>query len=167
MNDDNESTKSPAREDCLACIETACSALDGLQEYGIAQGDAAGLLVMHGLAMYARDTARAAVALLRAGQTLAAGALTRVVIEHAVLAQWLLADPEVRGQLFLQQSQVERARWFEVVLDANFDPEDPVVAALTEKEKRRGWPPSRRTWMRCSTRPRTCSATPRRVGSYT
>jgi len=123
VDDDNrvEPDKPAAREDCLTCIETVCVALDGLQEYGIAVGDAAGLLVMHGLAMYARDTARAAVALLRGGRTLAAGALTRVVIEHAVLAQWLRADPEGRGQLFLQQSEVERARWLEVVLAADFD----------------------------------------------
>jgi hypothetical protein len=51
VGDDKENTNPPPREDCLACIETACSALGGLQEYGIAQGDAAGLLVMHGLAM--------------------------------------------------------------------------------------------------------------------
>jgi hypothetical protein len=124
--------------DHLGCVEVACAALDSIQEYGVTPGGAAGLLVMHGLAMYARDTARAAAALLVNGRTLAAGALTRVVIEHAVLAQWLRADPEPRGQLFIQQSDVERARWFEVVLAANFDLEDPAHAALTKINERDG-----------------------------
>ena len=51
-----------------------------------------------------------------------------------MLAQWLGADPEVRGQLYLQQSQVERARWFEVVLTASFDMTDPSHVALTKWE---------------------------------
>jgi hypothetical protein len=125
-------------EEHLHVVESACAAVDGVEEYGIWQGDASGLLVLHGLAMYARDTARSASLLLRDGRTLSAAALTRVVIEHAVLAQWLKADPEERGQLFLQQSQVERARWFEVVLAANFDMTDPAHAALTEIDKRDG-----------------------------
>jgi len=126
------------QDEYLTCIESACAYLDGVEECGIWEGDAAGLLVLHGLAMYARDMARAASSLLRGGQTLAAAALTRVVIEHAVLAQWLTVDPETRGQLFLQQSQVERYRWFEVVLAANFDLTDPLHAALTgiEEESR-------------------------------
>lgn len=115
--------------------------LAGIQKYGIANGDASGLLVLHGLAMYARDTARAAAGLLRDGQTLAAGALTRVVIEHAVLAQWLQVDPEPRGRLFMEQSAVERARWFEVVLAANFDLSDPAHAEMTKWEKERGIAP--------------------------
>lgn len=125
-------------EDYLDLAELACHRLDGIQEYGIATGNAGGLLVLHGLATYARDTARAAMTLLRDGQTLGAAALTRVVIEHAVLAQWLVVDPETRGGLFLQQSQVERARWFEVVLAANTDREDPFHVAMAEKEKREG-----------------------------
>jgi hypothetical protein len=128
----------PLTEEHLHVVESACVALDGVEEYGIWQGDASGLLVLHGLAMYARDTARSASLLLRDGRTLSAGALARVVIEHAVLAQWLKADPEERGHLFIQQSQVEHDRWFEVVLAANFDMEDPVYAALTEKERREG-----------------------------
>lgn len=125
-------------EQHLGVVESACVALDGVEEYGIWQGDATGLLVLHGLAMYARDTARSAALLLREGRTLSAAALTRVVIEHAVLAQWLKAEPEGRGQLFLQQGKVEHARWFEVVLDANFDPADPAIASLIEHEKREG-----------------------------
>lgn len=125
-------------EEHLDVVESACAALDGVEEYGIWQGDAMGLLVWHGLTMYSRDTARSAALLLRDGRTLSAAALTRVVIEHAVLAQWLKADPEARGSLFLQQSEVERARWFEVLLDANFDPTDPMIAMLTEREKRDG-----------------------------
>lgn len=125
-------------EDHLDVVESACAALDGIEEYGIRQGDASGLLVLHGLAMYARDTACAASLLLRDGRTLSAAALTRVVIEHAVLAQWLKADPEVRGQLFLQQSEVERARWFDVVLAANLGVEDPADAAPTEGDGREG-----------------------------
>ena len=58
-----------------------------------------------------------------------------MVIEHAVLAQWLKVDPETRGSLFLQRSEVERHRWFDVVLAANFDPTDPVHAALTKVEE--------------------------------
>jgi hypothetical protein len=114
----------------------ACSLLDAVEEYSIADGDVPGLLVLHGLAMYARDTARAALALLADGQTLAAAALTRVVIEHAVLAQWLKVDSETRGSLFLQQGEVDRHRWFDVVLAANFDLTDPVHAALTKVEER-------------------------------
>lgn len=125
-------------EQHLDVVEAACAALDGVEEYGIWEGDASGLLVLHGLAMYARDAARSSALLLREGRTLGGAALVRIVIEHAVLAQWLKADPAGRGQLFLQQSQVERARWFEVVLDANFDPRDPHIAALTEREKREG-----------------------------
>lgn len=130
-------------EECLACIDLTCDRLDGLQEYSIATGDATGLLVMHGLAMYARDAARAAAMLLRDGQTLAAGALTRVVLEHAVLAQWLKVEPEARGQLFMQQSAVERSRWFEVALAANFDLGSPAHAALTKIEEERGLAPSK------------------------
>lgn len=122
-------------------VASACAALDGVEDYGIGYGDASGLMVLHGLAMYARDTARSATRLLRDGRTMSAAALTRVVVEHAVLAQWLKADPEERGQLFLRQSEVERARWFEVVLDAHFDTEDPVSAALAEREKRDGLAP--------------------------
>ena len=128
------------REEHVACVDLACSLLDAVEEYSIAEGDVPGLLVIHGLAMYARDTARAASALLADGQTLAASALTRVVIEHAVLAQWLKVDPETRGSLFLQQSEVERHRWFDVVLAANFDLIDPVHAALTKVEERERGP---------------------------
>ncbi|KRF04078.1 hypothetical protein ASG88_21800 [Nocardioides sp. Soil777] len=128
-------------EEHLDAVESACAALDGVEEYGIWEGNASGLLVLHGLAMYARDTARAAVLLLREGRTLSAAALTRVVIEHAVLAQWLKVAPEERGQVFLQQSEVERARWFEVVLDANFDPLNPMIAAFAAREKREGMVP--------------------------
>ena len=35
-------------------VESACVALDGVEEYDIWQGEASGLLVLHGLAMYAR-----------------------------------------------------------------------------------------------------------------
>ena len=122
-------------KDVIACVELACTLLDAVEEYGIAEGDVPGLLVLHGLAMYAQDTARATSVLLADGQTLAAAALTRVVIEHAVLAQWLKVDPETRGSLFLQQSEVERSRWFDVVLAANFDMADPLHAALTKLEE--------------------------------
>lgn len=121
----------------------ACDRLDGIPEYGIWEGDATGLLVLHGLAMYAKDTARAASSLLRDGHTLAAGALARVVIEHAVLAQWLKVDPEARGQLFTRQSEVERARWFDVVLGAYVDQKDPAQVALTQIERDRGLLPSK------------------------
>ena len=94
-------------EEYLAIVDAACEALDGIQEYGIWRGDADGLLVLHGLAMYGRDTARSAAALLRDGRTLSASALARIVIEHAVLAQWLKVDPEGRGHLFLQQGEVD------------------------------------------------------------
>lgn len=67
---------SAPQEDFLTCLDRACDRLDGLQEYGIWEGDATELLALHGLTMYARDTARAAAMLLRGGQTLAAGALT-------------------------------------------------------------------------------------------
>ncbi|HEX6874985.1 MAG TPA: DUF5677 domain-containing protein [Nocardioidaceae bacterium] len=50
--------------------------------------------------------------------TLGAAALTRVVIEHAVLAQWLKAAPEDRAALFLQQSEVEQYRWYQVIAAA-------------------------------------------------
>lgn len=90
----------PLEED-LACLDLACAFLDALEEYGIAEGDVPGLLALHGLAMYARDSARAAATLLAGRQTLAAAVLTRVVIEPAVLAQWLKVDPETRGSLFL------------------------------------------------------------------
>lgn len=126
------------QEEYLACVQLACDRLDGLQEYGIPTGNATGLLVMHGAAMYARDTARVAAALLRQGETHAAGALARVVLEQAVLTQWLKADPEVRGQMFMQQSEVERARWFDVVLDAGFDLTGPEDAGLAGIEKERG-----------------------------
>lgn len=123
-------------DDYFACVELACTYLDAIHEYGINQGDAAGLLVLHGLAMYARDTARSAASLWHQSQVLAAGALTRVVIEHAVLAQWVKVDPEVRGHLFLRQSEVERHRWFEVVLAANFDSTGPAHVALGQIEQR-------------------------------
>lgn len=35
----------------LDAVESACAALDGVEEYGIWEGDASGLLVLHGLAM--------------------------------------------------------------------------------------------------------------------
>ncbi|MGX7678277.1 DUF5677 domain-containing protein [Jatrophihabitans sp. DSM 45814] len=98
--------------------------LDALEEYGVADGDVPGLLVLHGLAMYARDTARAVLALLGGGHTQAAAALTRVVIEHAVLARWLKVDPEARGGLFLQQSAVEEYRWSDVVRAADIEVTD-------------------------------------------
>lgn len=128
------------QSDFVACVESACAALDAVEEYGINEGDAAGLLVLHGLAMYARDTARAASSLLSDGRTMAAAALARVVIEHAVLAQWLKADPEVRAGLFLQQSEIERARWFEVVLAANFDMTDPLHPHLSRYDERDSGP---------------------------
>jgi len=128
------------REEHVACVDLACSLLDAVAEYSIAGGDVPGLLVLHGLAMYVRDTARSALALLADGQTLAAAALTRVVIEHAVLAQWLKVDSETRGSLFLQQGEVDRHRWFDVVLAANFDVTDPVHAALTNVEERERGP---------------------------
>lgn len=126
------------QEDYLACAELACAALDNVEEYCVADGDAAGLLVLHGLAMYARDTARGTSALLRDGQTLAAAVLSRVVIEHAVLAQWLKLDPEARSSLFLKQSEVERSRWWEVVLAANPDMAVPATAAPNMTENERG-----------------------------
>jgi hypothetical protein len=126
------------QDDYLRCVEAACTALDEIQEYGIAEGDAAALLVMHGLAMYARDTARASAALLRAGQTLGAAALTRIVIEHAVLAQRIQQDPDERAQLVLQQSVVEQFRWFEVVVAADLDKDDEGQPWMTAPEELRG-----------------------------
>lgn len=131
------------QEKYVSCIEGACDALDCLEEYCIGQGDAPGLLVMHGAAMYARDISRAATELLRAGQTLAAGALARVVIEHAVIVQWVMVDPEARGQLFLEQSRVERARWFEVVLKADFELTDPRSAVVVKIEQEQRSAPSK------------------------
>ena len=74
------------RDIYLAALAVAGEALDELKPYGIAADDTHGLLVLHGLAMYAPDIPRAATALLLADQTLAAGALTRIVVEHAVLS---------------------------------------------------------------------------------
>lgn len=105
----------------LSAVDETCTALDDLIEYWVAEGEAHSLVVLHGVAMYARDTSLAASHLLRAGRTLAAGALTRVVIEHSVLAQWVKEDPETRGHLFLLQSEVERHRWLDVVLAADFE----------------------------------------------
>jgi len=51
------------QEQYLSCMEGACDALDRLEAYAIRQGDAPGLLVMHGATMYARDISRAAVEL--------------------------------------------------------------------------------------------------------
>ena len=116
------------RDIYLAALAVAGEALDELEPYGIAANDAHGLLVLHGLAMYARDISRAATALLLADQTLAAGALTRIVVEHAVLAEWLTKaatnthELDRRAHLFLRQSQVEQHRWYEVVRDAGFEP---------------------------------------------
>ncbi|WP_067428828.1 DUF5677 domain-containing protein [Nocardioides jensenii] len=118
------------QDEYLACVDVACEGLDDVQEYGFAAGDAGGLLVLHGLAMYARDTARSASRLLRDSHTHAAAVLTRVVVEHAVLSQWLKVDPETRGGLFLQQSTVERARWFEVVLAANLDMTEAALSRI-------------------------------------
>lgn len=112
-------------------------ALDDVVEYGILQGGEPGLVVLHGAAQYARDTARAASALLITDQVLAGGALTRVVIEHTVLAQWVKADPEERGQLFLRQSDVERTRWYEIVLAANFHLTDPMHTVLGTIDERK------------------------------
>jgi hypothetical protein len=86
-------------EDHIGVVEAACNALDGVEEYGICEGDASGLLVLHGLAMYAHDTARSSALLLREGRTLSASALARVVIEHAVLAQWLKAGHRKSSRL--------------------------------------------------------------------
>lgn len=132
-------TSRDEQEEYLGVVELACDRLDAVEEYGT--NDATGLVVLHGLTLYARDTARAAALLLRGGHTLQAAALSRVVLEHGVLAQWLKADPEERGRLFVDQAEVEHDRWFEVVLDAALDPDDPVVAALTRDEKERGMVP--------------------------
>ena len=100
----------------LSTAAETCATLDDLDEYRIAEGSSHDLVVLHGVAMYARDITRAASELLIAGRTLAASALTRTVIEHSVLAQWVKEDPETRGHLFLCQSEVERHRWLDVVL---------------------------------------------------
>jgi hypothetical protein len=113
----------------LACLESTSAQLDAMDEYSIPTGQAAGLLILHGVAMYARDTARSAAILLRDGQTLGAAALTRVVIEHAVLAQWLTAAPESRGALFLRQSEVEQYRWYQVIEAAEIELPDTAHAA--------------------------------------
>lgn len=105
----------------LSAVDNACAALDTLVEYWVAEGESPGLVVLHGAAMYARDTSRAASQLLRADRTLASGALTRVVVEHAVLSQWIKEDPDLRGHLFLRQSEVERHRWLDVVIAADLD----------------------------------------------
>lgn len=105
----------------LSTAAETCAALDDLDEYRIAEGSSHDLVVLHGVAMYARDITRAASELLIAGRTLAASALTRTVIEHSVLAQWVKQDPETRGHLFLRQSEVERHRWLDVVLAADFE----------------------------------------------
>ena len=86
-------------EDHTGVVEAACNALDGVEEYGICEGDASGLLVLHGLAIYAHDTVRSSALLLREGRTLSASALARVVIEHAVLAQWLKAGHRKSSRL--------------------------------------------------------------------
>lgn len=111
---DNDRVPTDSQTRRLECVRAACSLLDAVEEYSIRPPDGAGLLVLHGLAMYARDTARAAAHLIP-DHTLTAGALTRVVIEHATLAQWLRHDPEQRGGLVLQQSEVEQHRWYQVV----------------------------------------------------
>ena len=128
-----------SRDEYLAVVGSTVARLDAITEYGIPTGEAAGLLVLHGVAMYARDTARAAVTVLLDGQTFGAGVLTRVVIEHAVLAQWLRPDPESRGLLFLRQGDVERHRWHEVIADANLElilPDD-AQAALKAKVRKK------------------------------
>lgn len=116
------------RDTYLDVLAAAGEVLDDLEQYGIGTQDAHGLLVLHGLAMYARDIARAAAALLLADETLAGGALTRVVLEHAVLAEWLTSaattthELDRRAHLFLRQAEVEQHRWFEVVRDAGIEP---------------------------------------------
>jgi len=90
-----------------------------------------------------------------------------VVIEHAVLAQWLKVDPETRGSLFLQRSEVERHRWFDVVLAANFDPTDPVHDALTKVEEGDRGPKRPKNVAREVDTVGTCSATPTWAGRCT
>ncbi len=119
------------RDTYLAVLAAAGQSLDELEQYGISTQGAHGLLVLHGLAMYARDTARASAALLLADETLAAGALTRIVLEHAVLAEWLTSSATTtheldrRAHLFLRQAEVEQHRWYEVVRDAGIEPDEP------------------------------------------
>lgn len=125
----------------LSFVDLACNRLDRLQEYSTMDGDGNGLFAMHGLTMYARDTARAAALLLRNGMTCQAGALARVVLEHAVVLQWLKADPEQRGQLFLKHGMSEHARWFKVVLAADFDLSRPEFASLGTADEKRGAKP--------------------------
>ena len=55
-----------------------------------------------------------------------------------MIVQWVKMDPDARGQLFLDQSWVERTRWFEVVLKAGIDLTDSrsITVRTTEQEPR-------------------------------
>jgi len=103
-----------------AIVDAAAGALDNLDTYLIREGEAHDLLVLHGLAMYARDTARAVLALLDAGHQLSAAALTRVVLEYATVAQWVGAVPG-RGVEFMRQGEVDQHRWYKVIEEAGIE----------------------------------------------
>jgi len=101
-------------------VDASAAALDGVKPYGIRHGDAHDLLVLHGLAMYARDTSRATLDLLDGGHDLSASALMRVVMEHAIVAQWVGAVPG-RGVEFMRQGEVGQHRWYKVIEEAGLD----------------------------------------------
>lgn len=147
------------RDTYLAVLAAAGESLDELKQYGIGTQDAHGLLVLHGLAMYARDTARAAAPLLLADETLAAGALTRIVLGHAVLSEWLTSSATTtheldrRAYLFLRQGRgraapLVRGRAGRRHRDRRVPGTDPEVAAYPAS----GRPDFRRLCGRCRRR---------------
>ena len=120
----------------MRTIDLTCRRLDRAQKHRAQESPTTGLIVLHGLAMYARDSARSAASLLRAEQTLPAAVLGRVILEHAALAQWLEVDPEGRGQLCLDQSTTSRSRWLKAVLEVADERQQPWLQQWQEEQRR-------------------------------
>ena len=68
--------------------------LDGIASIKVNRRKARHVDLLQGLCFYVHDTAKAALTLIDQGYGPSAGALTRVAVEHATMAQWIVLQPD-------------------------------------------------------------------------
>jgi hypothetical protein len=68
--------------------------LDGIASIKVNQRKVRHANLLHGLCFYVHDTTKAALMLIDQGHGPSAAALTRVAVEHATMAQWIVLQPD-------------------------------------------------------------------------
>jgi len=100
--------------------------------------------LLQGLCFYVHDTCKAALVLVDGGYLPSAAALTRIAVEHAAMAQWIVLHPE-GAEKYLAEMEAQANTFAKKAKDVGVEIPEDVLIAYRQYENAKPVPEIRQT----------------------